>query len=67
MAVSLSLVNCMVKATDKRFRGLMGAQGRITIPDAIREELGIERGTFFEGEVYGEDKILITFIKYKRD
>jgi len=34
--------------------------GRITIPKEIREKLGIEEGTSYEMEVYGEDKTLIT-------
>lgn len=43
-----------------RERGIVRSSGRITIPKDIREKLGIKEGTFYEMEVYGKDKILIT-------
>lgn len=45
-------------------RGVLGSDGRITIKDSIRKGLGLKEGTFWQMEVYGKDKILITFFKH---
>jgi len=55
-----------VKVSDMRFRGIVSTNRRIVLPKKICEKLGIDEGTFYEGQVYstGEHpKILLTFIK----
>jgi len=42
-----------------RSRLLVSTQGRITIPEEIREELQIKKDTLLEMEIHGKDKILI--------
>lgn len=45
-------------------RGTIGSDRRITIPNEWKDKF-IE-GTFYEMEIYDEDKILITFFKVKK-
>ena len=45
-----------------RCRLLVSTQGRITVPEEIREELQIKKDTLLEIEVHGKDKILITVL-----
>ncbi len=51
----------------KRDRGVMRSDGRITIPAKWRKELGLEEDAFYEIEVYGKDKILVTFLTVRRE
>lgn len=53
--------------TDLRDRGVLRSDGRITVPAKWRKKLGIEDDAFYEIEVYGEDKILITFLTVRRE
>jgi len=46
-----------------RERGQVISGCRVTIPDTIKKKLDIRKGDFFEMEVYGNEKILITFFK----
>lgn len=48
-----------------RDRGVLRSDGRITIPARWRKKLGLDDDAFYEIEVYGKDKILITFLKIK--
>jgi len=44
-------------------RGQVHIDGRITIPQSIREQLKIEEGTFFEAEIIDQDSIKIKFFR----
>jgi len=46
----------------KRYKGVIPADGRITIPKDVREALKIEEDTYYFIEIYGKNKILITII-----
>lgn len=48
-----------------RSRLMVSTQERITIPEEIREKLGIKEGTFLEMEIYGKDKILIRILGFR--
>ena len=55
-----------VKVSDMRFRGVVSTNRRIVLPKKICEKLGIDEGTFYEGQVYSagdHPKILLTFIR----
>jgi len=45
-----------------RFRITVRKHNRIIIPKDICEKLGIKEGTFLEGDIYGENKILLEII-----
>lgn len=50
------------------YRGKVISGFRISIPKEIRDQLCIKIEDFYEAEVYGTDKLLITFFKVgKRD
>jgi len=44
-------------------RGIVIADGRITIPKKLREDMEIEDGTFFEAKRVDSDSIRIKFFK----
>ena len=48
-----------------RSRLMVSTQERITIPEEIREKLGIKEGTFLEMEIYGKDTILIRILGFR--
>jgi AbrB family looped-hinge helix DNA binding protein len=52
----------MPKHKDK-FRGQLLRDGRITIPKAVRKELKLEEGMFFEAKVVNEETVEIRFIR----
>jgi len=47
---------------DLKPRVEMDAKGRILIPKWIRDELGLKKRALAEIDVYGNDKILLTFL-----
>lgn len=47
---------------DLKYRGVIRKDGRVVIPKEVRSRLGLSEETFYELEVYGKDKILITVI-----
>ncbi len=53
----------MVMSKGLKHRGVIRRDGRIVIPKEVRSKLGIIKETFYELEVYSDDKILITVIK----
>ncbi|MCS7124578.1 MAG: hypothetical protein NZ932_04085 [Candidatus Bathyarchaeota archaeon] len=46
-----------------KFRGMLLKDGRITIPLAVRQELKLEEGMFFEAKVVDNDTIQIKFLR----
>jgi len=43
-------------------RAVLDDRGRIVIPKIVREALNLKKGDLAEIEVYGKDKIVLTFL-----
>ena len=52
-----------VKVSEKRFRTILGSKRRIVIPEQIAALVNAEPGDWVEGQVYGANKVLLTFLK----
>lgn len=50
---------------DLKPRSRFDSKGRVTIPQWVREQIGVKKGSIVEIEVYGEkaDKIILTVLR----